>query len=103
MERAVLRETPEILTVKATLGLVFRFPVVVVSSIRFSRSSTCAIIEAQDSFSLSRVPGTPNIASKGTLELCLVAVPATLFPPGHRHRARSVKTSTLKLIEELCQ
>jgi hypothetical protein len=58
-------------------------------------------IEAESSFSLSRVLGTPNIASKGTLEPRLVAVPATLFPPDHRYRARSEKTSTKKLIEEV--
>ncbi|KAH9976764.1 pre-RNA processing PIH1/Nop17-domain-containing protein, partial [Lactifluus volemus] len=58
-------------------------------------------IEAESSFSLSRVYGTPNIASKGTLEPRLVAVPATLFPPDHRYRARSEKTSTKKLIEEV--
>jgi hypothetical protein len=58
-------------------------------------------IEAQNPFSLSRILGTPNISSKGVLEQRVVSVPATLFPPGHRYRAPSDKTSTKKLIEEV--
>ncbi|KAI0255500.1 PIH1 family [Lactifluus subvellereus] len=58
-------------------------------------------IEAQNSLSLSRVLGTPNISSKGVLERRVVSVPATLFPPGHHYRALPDKTSTKKLIEEV--
>jgi hypothetical protein len=57
-------------------------------------------IEAQNSLSLSRVLGTPNISSKGALERRVISVPATLFPPGHHYRALSDKIPT-KLIEEV--
>ncbi|KAI0299008.1 hypothetical protein B0F90DRAFT_1631800 [Multifurca ochricompacta] len=58
-------------------------------------------IEAQNTFSLSRSLGTPNISSKGPLGPRLVSIPTTLFPHDHNHRASLVKTSTKKLIEEV--
>jgi hypothetical protein len=59
------------------------------------------LIEAQNSISLSRTLGTPNILSKGVLEQRAISVPATLFPPGHHHRALLDSSSAKKLIEEV--
>jgi hypothetical protein len=58
-------------------------------------------IEAQNSISLSRTLGTPNILSKGVLEQRAVSIPSTLFPPGHRHVASLDKSPTKKLVEEV--
>ena len=58
-------------------------------------------IEAQNSISLSRTLGTPNILSKGVIERRTVSIPPTLFPPGHRHRAFLDKSPARKLIEEV--
>jgi hypothetical protein len=58
-------------------------------------------IEAENSISLSRTLGTPNILSKGALEQRAVSIPPTLFPPGHHHRASLNKTPAGKLIEEV--
>jgi hypothetical protein len=57
-------------------------------------------IEAQNSISLSRALGTPNIASKGVLEQRAVSIPAALFPPDH-YRPSLDKPSPKKLIEEV--
>lgn len=59
------------------------------------------LIEAQNSISLSRTLGTPNILSKGALKQRAISVPATLFPPGHHHRAFLDNSPSKKLIEEV--
>jgi hypothetical protein len=66
------------------------------------RDPECAVreIEAQNSISLSRTLGTPNIASKGVLEQRAVSIPAALFPPGH-YRPSLDKSPPKKLIEEV--
>jgi hypothetical protein len=58
-------------------------------------------IEAENSISLSRTLGTPNILSKGALEKRAISIPADLFPPGHRHRAFVDNSRAKKLIEEV--
>jgi len=58
-------------------------------------------IEAQNSISLSRTLGTPNILSKGALEKRVVSIPSTLFPPGRHHGAFLNKYPAKKLIEEV--
>ncbi len=58
-------------------------------------------IEAQNSISLSRTLGTPNILSKGNLEQRTVSIPSTLFPPGRHHGALPDKSPSKKLIEEV--
>ncbi|KAI0277865.1 pre-RNA processing PIH1/Nop17-domain-containing protein [Russula aff. rugulosa BPL654] len=58
-------------------------------------------IEAQNSISLSRTLGTPNILSKGKLEQRAVSIPSTLFPPGRHHGASVDKSPARKLIEEV--
>jgi len=58
-------------------------------------------IEAQNSISLSRTLGTPNISSKGVLEQRVVSIPATSFPPGHLFRPSPDKRPPKKLIEEV--
>lgn len=58
-------------------------------------------IEAQNSISLSRTLGTPNILSKGALEKRAVSIPSTLFPPGRHHGAFLEKSPAKKLIEEV--
>lgn len=58
-------------------------------------------IEAQNSISLSRTLGTPNILSKGKLEQRAVSFPSTLFPPGLHHSAFLDKSSAKRLIEEI--
>jgi hypothetical protein len=58
-------------------------------------------IEAQNSISLSRNLGTPNILSKGVLEQRAVSIPSTLFPPGRHHGAFLDNSPAKKLIEEV--
>jgi hypothetical protein len=58
-------------------------------------------IEAQNSISLSRTLGTPNIASKGVLEQRAVSIPVALFPPGHKSRPLLDKSPPKNLIEEV--
>ena len=58
-------------------------------------------IEAQNSFSLSRTLGIPNITSKGTLEQRIISVPAALFPHDHYRHISPGNTSTRRLIEEV--
>ena len=58
-------------------------------------------IEAQNSISLSRTLGTPNILSKGVLEQRAVSIPSTLLPPGRHHSAFLDKSLAKKLIEEV--
>lgn len=58
-------------------------------------------IEAQNSISLSRNLGTPNILSKGVLEQRVVSVPSTLFPPGRHHGAFLDNSPAKNLIEEV--
>lgn len=58
-------------------------------------------IEAQNSISLSRTIGTPNILSKGNLEKRAVSIPSALFPPGRQHGALLDKSPAKKLIEEV--
>jgi hypothetical protein len=58
-------------------------------------------IEAQNSISLSRTLGTPNIFSKGVLEQRAVSIPSTLFPSGRHHGAYLGKYPAKKLIEEV--
>ena len=58
-------------------------------------------IEAQNSISLSRTLGTPNIASKGVLEQRAVSIPVALFPPGHKSRPLLDKSPRKNLIEEV--
>jgi hypothetical protein len=73
-------------------------------STRFAhRDSELALqqIEAENSISLSRTLGTPNILSKGALEKRAISIPATLFPPGHHHRAFLDQSPAKKLIEEV--
>lgn len=58
-------------------------------------------IEVQNSISLSRTLGTPNIFSKGVLEQRAVSIPSTLFPPSRHHGAFLDKSPAKKLIEEV--
>ncbi|KAI9459887.1 PIH1 family [Lactarius psammicola] len=58
-------------------------------------------IEAQNSFSLSRTLGTPNITSKGTLEQRTISVSAALFPHEHHRHISPGNTSTKRLVEEV--
>lgn len=58
-------------------------------------------VEAQNSISLSRTLGMPNILSKGVLEKRAVSIPPALFPPGRHHGALLEKSPTKKLIEEV--
>jgi len=58
-------------------------------------------IETQNSISLSRTLGTPNILSKGVLEQRAVSIPSTLFPPGRHHGTFLDKSPAKKLIEEV--
>jgi hypothetical protein len=58
-------------------------------------------IEAQNSISLSRSLGTPNILSKGVLEQRAVSIPSTLLPPGRHRSAFLDKSPAKKLIEEV--
>ena len=58
-------------------------------------------IEAQNSISLSRTIGTPNILSKGNLEQRAVSIPSALFPQGRHHGAFLDKSPAKKLIEEI--
>jgi hypothetical protein len=58
-------------------------------------------IETQNSISLSRTLGTPNISSKGDLEQRAVSIPSILFPPGRHHGALLDKSPAKKLIEEV--
>jgi hypothetical protein len=58
-------------------------------------------IEAQNSISLSRTLGTPNIFSKGALEQRAVSIPSTLFPPGRHHGTFLDKYPAKKLVEEV--
>jgi hypothetical protein len=58
-------------------------------------------IEAQNSISLSRTLGTPNILSKGVLEQRAVSIPSTLLPLGRHHGAFPDKSPAKKLIEEV--
>ena len=58
-------------------------------------------VEAQNSISLSRTLGTPNILSKGNLEQRTVSIPSALFPPGRHHDAFLDKSPSKKLIEEV--
>jgi hypothetical protein len=58
-------------------------------------------IEAQNSISLSRTLGTPNILSKGVLGQRAISIPSILFPPSHHHRPFSDKFPDKMLIEEV--
>ncbi|KAH9056802.1 hypothetical protein EDB87DRAFT_1565958 [Lactarius vividus] len=58
-------------------------------------------IEVQNSFSLSRTLGKPNITSKGALEQRIVSVPAELFPKDHHRDVSLGNTSTKRLVEEV--
>jgi len=58
-------------------------------------------IEAQNSISLSRTLGTPNILSKGVLEQRAISIPSTLLPPGRHHGAFLDRFPAKKLIEEV--
>lgn len=56
-------------------------------------------IEGQNSISLSRSLGTPNISSKGALEPRVASIPAKWFPSSHHHRPSLDKSPNKKLIE----
>ncbi|KAH9029257.1 PIH1 family [Lactarius pseudohatsudake] len=58
-------------------------------------------IEVQNSFSLSRTLGKPNITSKGTLEQRIVSIPAELFPKDRHRDVSPGNTSTKRLVEEV--
>ncbi len=57
-------------------------------------------IEVQNSFSLSRTLGTPNITSKGALERRTIAIPVALFSHD-QHRRMSPSNTSTKLVEEV--
>ncbi|KAH9011600.1 hypothetical protein EDB84DRAFT_1279029 [Lactarius hengduanensis] len=58
-------------------------------------------IEVQNTFSLSRTLGKPNITSKGALEQRIVSIPAELFPKDRHRDVSPGNTSTKLLVEEV--
>ncbi|KAI9435542.1 PIH1 family [Lactarius indigo] len=58
-------------------------------------------IEVQNSFSLSRTLGTPNITSKGVLEQRIISIPAELFPNDRYRDVSPGNTSSKRLVEEV--
>lgn len=58
-------------------------------------------IEVQNSFSLSRNLGTPNITSKGALEQRIIPFPTALFPHDHHRHISPANTSIKRLVEEV--
>ncbi|KAH9003859.1 hypothetical protein EDB86DRAFT_2798811 [Lactarius hatsudake] len=58
-------------------------------------------IEIQNSLSLSRTLGKPNITSKGALEQRIVSIPAELFPKDRHRDVSPGNTSTKRLVEEV--